>query len=99
MKKTIFELNKEEGKKLNIELMGTQYFRQYIFSYSVIMVVSILMGMFIIIGSDFDKTMALDEGMAMLVLVLFVLLITLLFLFKMLDLSKQYYDEKNNENK
>lgn len=92
MKKSIFELNKQEVKKLNLELIGTYYFKRYLLSYSVIMVISILSGMFITMASDFDKEMMLDEGMAILILILFVALITILFLFKMLDLVKQYYE-------
>lgn len=94
MKKSIFELNKNEIKKLNLELISTHYFKGYILSYSVIMVVSILFGMFITIASDFDKEMMLDEGMALLVLILFIALITIMFIFKMLDLVKQYYESK-----
>ena len=94
MKKTIFELNKDEIKKLNLELIGTHYFKKYLLSYSLTLVISIFFGMFITMASDFDKEMILDEGMAMLILVLFVALITMLFLFKMNELIKQYYESK-----
>ena len=94
MKKSIFDFNAEKMKKLNLELIGTHYFKRYLLSYSIIMIVSILFGMLITIAYDFDKDIILDEAMAMLILILFVATITMLFIFKMFDLMKQYYDDK-----
>lgn len=99
MKKSIFDLTKEETKKINLELIRTSYFQRYILSYFLVVLVSTLFGIFITIISDFDKDMILDEGMAMLVIVLFIAIITILFLFKMFDLMKEYYEQKGYEKK
>lgn len=97
MKKSIFELNDKEVKKLNLELIRTHYFKRYFVSYLVITLVSFLVVMLITMAGDFDKEIMLNELIIMFLFILYTGLISLLFLFKMFDLAKKYYVEKKKD--
>ena len=97
MKKTVFDLNYEEGRKIDMELRKTSYFKQYILCYL------LSLGTLILIGSGFIFTSLMIESDVtdfyltthLMIITGFSLLFTLLFGFKRFDLIKKYYEEKS----
>ena len=94
MKKTIFDLSYEEGKKLEKEIKKTSYYNQY----RMIGYCSITIMVIILVSSFFSEELtAPSENFFSLFTLGFMILIFLLYNFKRFDLMKMYYDEKQRE--
>ena len=95
MKKTIFDLKFEEGKKLDKELHKTSYFKQYTRGYIFSLLVLIFMGFGVITSlAPEEATSSTYLIVPIMIMVGFGSLFTLLFWFKRFDLIKDYYEKK-----
>lgn len=92
MKKTVFDLSFNEGKKIDKELHKTSYYKQYVRGYGLCTLLTLIIGCDLI--GAFDKSVP-----ATMVMIGFVSVNTLLFLFKRFDLVKEYYETKKEEEK
>ena len=99
MKKSIFDLTREEGKKIDKEMRKTSYYKQYLMEYLLtIMIFAFILGSSIGFVSANDSISSqmiemLDEICIVLGLG-FIAVISILFAFKRFDLVKKYYEEK-----
>lgn len=98
MKKTVFDLSREEGKKIDKELKSTSYFKQYLMGYIATMLFIVLMYIVITSLYEFINPTVSDGTFSLICIMIlsgFVALITLLFWFKRFNLVKEYYELKN----
>ena len=97
MKKTVFDLKFEEGKKLDTELRKTSYFKQYILGYAISLIMLILAVSGLIFSLSIEESAVTDFYLitSIMIMIGFASLFTLLFWFKRFDLIKKYYDEKS----
>lgn len=99
MKKTIFDLSLEQGKKIDKEIRKTSFFKQYIGGY----VFTILFLLFVyLIGTGLymfdnptyqEETANLINSIGIIIIGSAMAISILLFWFKKFDLIKKYYDE------
>lgn len=92
MKKSIFDLNYEEGIKLDKELRKTSYFRQYYIINCVSISFIVIMLIALLLSKEITEAIT---ALYFLIAVCFASIIYLIFNFKRFDLIKKYYDEKN----
>lgn len=101
MKKTVFDLSLEEGKKIDKEIRKTSYFKQYIGGY----IFTILFLLFAyLLGTGLymfdnptynEETVTIIYSIGIIIIGSAMSIAILLFWFKKFDLIKKYYDEKN----
>lgn len=102
MKKTVFDLSSEEGKKIDKELRCTSYYKQYLVGY--IATILFIFFMYIVVTSlhEFINPIISEDTFSLICIMIlsgFVALISLLFWFKRFDLVKKYYGEKYSKEK
>lgn len=99
MKKTIFDLKYEEGRKVDMELRKTSYFKQYILGYAISICMLILIGSGLIFSFSMEESTVTDSYLIIPIMIMvgFASLFTLLFWFKKFDLIKKYYEEKSEK--
>lgn len=98
MKKSIYSLKKEELVKLKSEIIKTEYYRGFVMQYflSIIILLIIGIGLTYCIGM-YDYNNELYEVISISILLGIGLLITAKFLFKRVELVKEYYELKNEK--
>ncbi len=99
MKKTVFDLDYKEGRKIDKELRKTSYYKQYLKEYIGIMCVLMVVSGFLLgwIGADDSIDSSLYEmffSIGLIIAAGFFSLISIIFGIKHFNLVKQYYDEK-----
>ncbi len=99
MKKSIFDLDYKEGKKIDKELRKTSYYKQYLKEYIMIMCVLMFVSGSILgwIGADESIDSSLYEmffSIGLIIATGFFAVISIIFGIKRFNLVKQYYDEK-----
>lgn len=103
MKKSIFDLSLEEGKKLENEVRKTSYFKQYVGGYIftaifLIFVYFLGTGLYMFDNPTYqEETANLIDSIGIIIVGSLTAISALLFWYKRLDLIKKYYDEKNEK--
>lgn len=103
MKKTIFDLSYEEGKKVDAELRKTSYFKQYATGFMISIVLLVFLSCIeLFVLALFENTISDTlyqalPAVSIVIMIGFAILFLLLFFFKRFDLVKQFYEEKYNK--
>ena len=99
MKKTVFDLDYKEGRKIDKQLRKTSYYKQYSLQYIIGIIVLFICVMSVL--SDVMLSSSIDSNtkdivwcVSVIILLCFVALISIIFGIKRFNLVKQYYDEK-----
>lgn len=98
MKKSVFELTRKEGKKVDKRLRKTSYFRQYLLEFALtIMILAFVIGFLL---GYVDANESIDSNLlemfnALIIIIGFgfIAVVSILFAFKRFDLVKKYYEE------
>lgn len=100
MKKTVFDLSYDEGKKIDKELKRTSYFKQYFMGYILTIlffVIVYFVGIFMCVDCKAisEETLNIIVAIGLMLVGCFIVVSMLLFWFKRFDLAKEYYESKN----
>lgn len=100
MKKTIFDLTLEEGKKIDKEIRKTSYFKQYVSGYIftalfLLFIYFLGTGLYIFHNPAYqEETANVINSVGLIIIGSSMAISSLLFWFKKFDLIKKYYEEK-----
>lgn len=96
MKKTIYDLNKQEGTKLDLEIRKTSYFKQYTLNFGISVIALIIIAW----GSILWLEDMNAENIIPIVITItagFLMFYCLIYEFKRFDLIKDYYEKKKDK--
>lgn len=98
MKKNIFNLKSDEFNKAKRELSKTEYYRCLLLQYLSLVIIVLLFGVTSMVCFSLDSSFS-DAAMIIPFYILLSLLILLSawFLFKRIDMLKEYYELKNEK--
>ena len=94
MKKSIFDLNYKEGKKIIKELRKSSYCKQYLLSCLLCIVAFFILSAILPFIVTDDVIINIVMPISLLMFGFFSILTMFIFGIKQLDLTKKYYDEK-----